>query len=244
MKSLSKPETKDQQRSVLGNSTHILNHPQNNRFKNLMYNKVSDDKILIDNNLLKNEAQQDVNQKVHLPFHNHLNNLFLQNNQFIDFKNELEINKYKTFTSGYPQTNFYYQYYQQQDEKKNKIKVQKEEPNGHHNLFGNFNYSLPANFNPRGVANMSYHEKVTKWMDSIPIFMINDDLFENYCFTPEVNVHWEEDELDEFFDNYYEDFEASNINPLTTADEIINFQCKRFDCLNKKIYSFEKKEDN
>lgn len=243
----------NQKLAALGNSTNIVNQEQhlpdataksrvhingtnvNDNIDKIFERFVSQQafyqsQIQAANNLNSLLVQSD---QPHLPVNYFLNSKCVENND-------------NSKSISYPQSNYYYQQYQQQFYQSNlQMFLHRQLPhlstkNSH--LFGNFDYSFPPNFNPRNVSNMAFNEKVTKWMDSIPIFIITEDIIENHCYTPDVSVYWEEEEMDEFFDNYYEDFESIDIDPLASGDEIINFQCKRFDCLNKRLYNLEKKE--
>ncbi|KAL6930197.1 hypothetical protein ACO0SA_001607 [Hanseniaspora valbyensis] len=242
--------TKNQKPNVLGNSTNIINQtPIEQSFSKKTLPKKKNLNDNVDKIFERFVSQQsDCQNNVQI---SNLNSSLLQtnlnqlpNNYFLNSKCTETGNNENEPKLPYPQSNYYYQQYQQQFYQKNlQMFSHRQNPavsSGSNSLFGNFNYSFPANFNPRSVSNMPFNEKVTKWMDSIPIFIITEDIIENHCYTPDVSMFWEEEELDDFFDNYYEDFECADMEPLASADEIIHFQCKRFDCLNKKLYSLEK----
>lgn len=244
----------NQKLTVLGNSTNIVNQEQHSQL-----DLTANSKVLLNNSnvnenvdkIFERFVSQQAYYQSQLQAANNLNALLVQSDQpyipvnyFLNSK--CVENNDNSKNISYPQSNYYYQQYQKQFYQNNQEVILHRQvpsiPTKSNQLFGNFNYSFPPNFNPRNASTMAFNEKVTKWMDSIPIFIITEDIIENHCYTPDVSVYWEEEEMDEFFDNYYEDFESIDIEPLASADEIINFQCKRFDCLNKRLYNLEKKE--
>lgn len=148
------------------------------------------------------------------------------------FENFSNLNNKKII---HPYNNYYFKQYKEQYEKhslNNNL-------NPHHKiepgLFGNYSEQLPPDFNPRQTSNMPFNEKVTNWLDSVPIFLVTDKNFEDGTYTPDISINWEEDEVNNYLMGYNNE-ENFAINSLSTADEIIQFQTKRFDCLSKKLY--------
>lgn len=156
------------------------------------------------------------------------------------FKNFANTNSYKNANSNnqnviYPNTNYYFKQYKEQYEKQALENGFKNRQTVGSNLFRNYDHHFPPEFNPRQTSNMPFNEKVTNWLDSIPIFLVTDKNFEDNTYTPDNSISWEEDELNDYLMGYDNEENLGN-NALSTADEIINFQSKRFDCLSKKMY--------
>lgn len=142
------------------------------------------------------------------------------------------VNNSKTI---YPNSNYYFKQYKEQYEKHSLENGFATNHSIEPSLFGNYKYQLPPDFNPRQTSNMPFNEKVTNWLDSVPIFLVTDKNFEDDTYTPDNSINWEEEEIEDYLMGYDNEENLGN-NPLSTADEIIQFQAKRFDCLSKKLY--------
>lgn len=135
----------------------------------------------------------------------------------------------------HPNNNYYFKQYKEQYEKhslNNNLSLHRKIEPG---IFGNYSSQFPPEFNPRQTSNMPFNEKVTDWLDSVPIFLVTDKNFEDGTYSPDNSINWEEDEINDYLMGY-DNEENFGINSLSTADEIIQFQAKRFDCLSKRLY--------
>lgn len=106
---------------------------------------------------------------------------------------------------------------------------------------------FPSFFNPRTASNMPHKEKVNNWIENIPIFEVEEGMWESECYNTEYNLNWEEEE----FDCQALDFEKrrfqnqttkTNKNPYANAtnDELLQLQAKKLDTLVRKLYLLEK----
>lgn len=136
----------------------------------------------------------------------------------------------------YPNNNYYFNQYKEQYEKHSLDNNMSLHQKIDSELFENISSQLPPEFNPRQTSNMPFDEKVTNWLDSVPIFLVTDKNFEDGTYTPDNSINWEEDEVNNYLMGY-DNEENFGLNSLSTADEIIQFQAKRFDCLSKRLYS-------
>ncbi|KAH3899309.1 uncharacterized protein SCODWIG_01415 [Saccharomycodes ludwigii] len=97
--------------------------------------------------------------------------------------------------------------------------------------------SFPSYFNPRAASNMPSKEKVVHWMESVPIYQVAENIWENDCYSVETNLDWEEVKFDEEIEDLFKTHYCS----LVSQEDIIQFQCKRVDTLVKKLYALTDK---
>ncbi|SMN22721.1 similar to Saccharomyces cerevisiae YHR185C PFS1 Sporulation protein required for prospore membrane formation at selected spindle poles [Maudiozyma saulgeensis] len=103
------------------------------------------------------------------------------------------------------------------------------------------NGSFPTDFDPRGAKDMPAKEKVTNWIDNIPIYEIRDNIWNNDCFPNDYSLNWDEVE----FDRKNNQFLTRDQNvSLTNSDELIFLQSKKIDCLVRLVYNLEKEQSN
>ncbi|SCW03922.1 LAFE_0H01992g1_1 [Lachancea fermentati] len=92
--------------------------------------------------------------------------------------------------------------------------------------------TFPSYFNPRTATNMHHQEKVSKWLEKVPVFNVTDELWESECFDTDDDLDWEEQE----FDYAIAGKSSQQIISMSTVDEIIYLQSKRVDTLVRKLY--------
>ncbi|CCF56458.1 hypothetical protein KAFR_0B01590 [Kazachstania africana CBS 2517] len=93
--------------------------------------------------------------------------------------------------------------------------------------------SFPVYFDPRSAANMSHKEKVNNWIDNIPIYEIDEDIWGDDCFTVDYSVNWDEQD----FDNHQK--YSNNVISNITSDEVLFMQSKKIDSLVRRMYYIE-----
>lgn len=100
--------------------------------------------------------------------------------------------------------------------------------------------ALPSFFDPRGTNDMEYKEKVNCWIDSIPIYEVQENIWSNECYSNEYSLNWEEIEFDRKSDQF---LSRDKTVSLTNSDELLYLQSKKIDCLVRKIYNIEDDDD-
>lgn len=94
--------------------------------------------------------------------------------------------------------------------------------------------SFPPYFNPRAASNMSHKEKVNNWIEKVPIFETEEDIWESECYESELPMNWEEKEFDQP-SSYF----INNTISLATSDELLYHQGKKIDSLVRAMYHRE-----
>ncbi|QLG72988.1 hypothetical protein HG535_0E00720 [Zygotorulaspora mrakii] len=103
--------------------------------------------------------------------------------------------------------------------------------NSNHVLEGQ---SFPTFFNPRTATNMPHKEKVNSWIENIPVYEIEEGLWESECYDMEYSLNWEEDE----FEN--PEFYRTSTISYAMNDEVLFLQAKKFETLVRKLYESER----
>ncbi|CAB4256205.1 similar to hypothetical protein KAFR_0B01590 [Kazachstania africana CBS 2517] [Maudiozyma barnettii] len=99
--------------------------------------------------------------------------------------------------------------------------------------------TFPNDFDPRGTKDMPAKEKVTHWIDNIPIYEVNDNIWNNDCYPNDYSLNWDETEFDKRNNQF---LTRDQTVSLTNSDELIFLQSKKIDCLVRLVYSMEKEE--
>lgn len=93
--------------------------------------------------------------------------------------------------------------------------------------------SFPTFFNPRTASNMPHREKVNSWIENIPVYEIEEGLWESECYDMEYSMEWEEDEFES------PDVYGTSTISYATNDEILFLQARKFETLVRKSYESE-----
>lgn len=93
--------------------------------------------------------------------------------------------------------------------------------------------SFPSFFNPRTASNMPHKEKVNNWIENIPVFEVENGLWETECYDTNYSIDWEEHEFD------CRSFNETNKISFVTHDELLFLQAKKFETVVRKLYKLE-----
>ncbi|SCU98553.1 LAMI_0F15236g1_1 [Lachancea mirantina] len=99
--------------------------------------------------------------------------------------------------------------------------------------FENFGFqTFPPYFNPRTAVNMPHQEKVTKWIEHVPVHSLSDGVWESECYSVDDTIDWEECEFDYGLENRHKFLSFS----LSTPDELLQLQAKKIDSMVRRLY--------
>lgn len=113
--------------------------------------------------------------------------------------------------------------------------------NGNNNPTTQSKTCFPSYFNPRTASNMPHKEKVNNWIENIPIFELEDGIFETDCYNIDYSMDWEEQEFESSLHNYNNNHNKSS---FATLDDILQLQSKKLDTLVRKMYTLESEPPN
>ncbi|AQZ12222.1 PFS1 (YHR185C) [Zygosaccharomyces parabailii] len=94
--------------------------------------------------------------------------------------------------------------------------------------------SFPSFFNPRTAQNMPHGEKVNNWIESIPVFEVDEESWKSECYDSNFPLDWEEEEFDAPL------LAESNRISFATHDELLFLQAKKFETAIRRLYRLEK----
>lgn len=93
--------------------------------------------------------------------------------------------------------------------------------------------TFPSFFNPRTAHNMPHMEKVNNWIESIPIFEIDNENWKSECYDSNFPIDWEEEEFEDPL------LAENNKISFATHDELLFLQAKKFETAIRKLYKLE-----
>lgn len=100
---------------------------------------------------------------------------------------------------------------------------------------------FPNEFNPRAAKDMSVRDKVKKWIDDIPLYEVEENIWSNSCFENDYSLNWEETEFDnKHTSNGGKDHHVS----LVSSDELLYLQSKKIDSLVRLVYNLEEEKNS